>query len=46
MSRQSIPNVLAARYASAPMTEIWAPWRSIGGIGVASAAGQSRVLRR
>ncbi len=25
MSRQSIPNILAARYASAPMTEIWAP---------------------
>lgn len=25
MSRQPIPNVLAARYASAPMTQIWAP---------------------
>ena len=25
MSRQEIPNVLAARYASVPMTQIWAP---------------------
>lgn len=29
MSRQQIPNVLAARYASAPMTQIWAPENKI-----------------
>ncbi len=29
MTRQSIPNVLAARYASVPMTEIWAPTNKI-----------------
>ncbi len=29
MSRQQIPNVLAARYASAPMTEIWAPGNKV-----------------
>lgn len=29
MTRQPIPNVLAARYASAPMTEIWAPTNKI-----------------